>query len=413
MTSCLGLAGWAMRTTTIRAADTNWETTLASRVSGYIRFLDARRLVALAKSYHVKVDVLRRVGHFVPAGSAAHEAFEGRPPSRRTAREELLGAFDFGPTRTLQQDVEFGVLQIVDIALKAISPAVNDPTTAIGCVDQLSRILIRFASREMPSSNALRSARGLSRSRFMDRLRAVIGFGLRADTPLFDIRCGGQPAAPPCAGRYRRSHARPAVPPDPRGARTPHRAGLRWLAGRRRAETDPGKSGRARRNRCRTPGVNRLHSSPVPVKIYMQPWTEAETFGLADLRQPNRALAQYLRSVPSGIRITRARRRIQRCELARALPPNPPAARSRISTDIRIRLSAGRGSPAACASARAARPMDPPAWNSPASGLMLIRSQATGLNTVPAVSIVMCMPCLAQPLRELDDLRQRSSVRRR
>jgi uncharacterized membrane protein len=51
----------------------------------------------------------------------------------------------------LQQDVEFGVLQIVDIALKAISPAVNDPTTAISCVDQLSRILIHYASREPPA----------------------------------------------------------------------------------------------------------------------------------------------------------------------------------------------------------------------------------------------------------------------
>jgi uncharacterized membrane protein len=65
---------------------------------------------------------------------------------------EFRGAFDFGPTRTLQQDIEFGILQIVDIALKAISPAVNDPSTAISCVDQLSRILIRFASREPPAS---------------------------------------------------------------------------------------------------------------------------------------------------------------------------------------------------------------------------------------------------------------------
>ena len=65
---------------------------------------------------------------------------------------EILGAFDLGPSRTLQQDIEFGVLQIVDIALKAISPAVNDPTTAISCVDQLSRILIRVASRELPAS---------------------------------------------------------------------------------------------------------------------------------------------------------------------------------------------------------------------------------------------------------------------
>jgi uncharacterized membrane protein len=71
-----------------------------------------------------------------------------RLPPEGTA--ELLAAFDLGPTRTLQQDVEFGVLQIVDVALKAISPAVNDPTTAISCVDQLSRILIRFASREPP-----------------------------------------------------------------------------------------------------------------------------------------------------------------------------------------------------------------------------------------------------------------------
>jgi uncharacterized membrane protein len=65
---------------------------------------------------------------------------------------DLRGAFDLGPTRTLQQDVEFGVLQIVDIALKAISPAVNDPSTAINCVDQLSSIMIRFAAREPPEA---------------------------------------------------------------------------------------------------------------------------------------------------------------------------------------------------------------------------------------------------------------------
>ena len=54
------------------------------------------------------------------------------------------------------------MLQIVDIALKAISPAVNDPTTAIGCVDQLTRILIRFASRDMPEPR-LYDLRGIAR----------------------------------------------------------------------------------------------------------------------------------------------------------------------------------------------------------------------------------------------------------
>jgi uncharacterized membrane protein len=125
------------------------EVAVLSHDSGYIRFVDTRRLVALAKHYHVTIRVLRRVGHFVPAGIPLMMVSKGnRLPPEGTA--ELLAAFDFGPTRTLQQDVEFGVLQIVDVALKAISPAVNDPTTAINCIDQLSRILIRFASREPP-----------------------------------------------------------------------------------------------------------------------------------------------------------------------------------------------------------------------------------------------------------------------
>jgi uncharacterized membrane protein len=125
------------------------EVAVAGDESGYIRFVDTRRLVALARHYHVTIRVLRRVGHFVPAGIPLAMVSKGnRLPPEGIA--ELVAAFDFGPTRTLQQDVEFGVLQIVDVALKAISPAVNDPTTAISCVDQLSRILIRFASREPP-----------------------------------------------------------------------------------------------------------------------------------------------------------------------------------------------------------------------------------------------------------------------
>jgi uncharacterized membrane protein len=128
-----------------------WETPFLSPQSGYIRFIDTARLVALAKSYHVKVHVVRRVGHFVPAGTTLLMVYRGHQLSSEQ-REQLLDTVDLGPSRTLQQDVEFGVLQIVDIALKAISPAANDPSTGISCVDQLSRILIRFASREMPAS---------------------------------------------------------------------------------------------------------------------------------------------------------------------------------------------------------------------------------------------------------------------
>jgi uncharacterized membrane protein len=128
-----------------------WDTPLASDTSGYIRFIDTSRLVSLSKTYHVKVHVVRRVGHFVPASTPLLRVYKGHRLSSEQ-RAEFRGAFDLGPARTLQQDVEFGVLQIVDIALKAISPAVNDPSTGVTCVDQLSRILIRFASREPPVS---------------------------------------------------------------------------------------------------------------------------------------------------------------------------------------------------------------------------------------------------------------------
>ena len=50
----------------------------------------------------------------------------------------------------MQQDVEFGIIQIVDIALRAMSPAVNDPSTAISCVDQLSQIVILCSISRMP-----------------------------------------------------------------------------------------------------------------------------------------------------------------------------------------------------------------------------------------------------------------------
>jgi uncharacterized membrane protein len=126
-----------------------WDEPVLNDVSGYIRFLDTKRLLDLAIFHRVKVHVVRRVGQFVPAGTPLLMVYKAERLSPGHVGQ-FRGAFDFGPSRTLQQDIEFGVLQIVDIALKAISPAVNDPSTAISCVDHLSRLMIRIASREMP-----------------------------------------------------------------------------------------------------------------------------------------------------------------------------------------------------------------------------------------------------------------------
>jgi uncharacterized membrane protein len=127
------------------------ERVIVSRKSGYVRFVDVAFLVECAKTFGVQITLDRRVGHFVPAGAPLLRVVDaGRVTPEREAR--LLTAIDIGPTRTLQQDVEFGVIQIVDIALRAISPAVNDPTTAINCIDQLGRIMIVWTTRAAPPS---------------------------------------------------------------------------------------------------------------------------------------------------------------------------------------------------------------------------------------------------------------------
>ena len=106
----------------------NWQ-------SGYIRYVDIDRLIALAKAYRICAHLERRVGQFVPAGVPLPRV--SKPERGPTdCALHIIAAFDIGPTRTMQQDVEFGIIQIVDIALRAISPAVNDPSTAISCVDR-------------------------------------------------------------------------------------------------------------------------------------------------------------------------------------------------------------------------------------------------------------------------------------
>jgi uncharacterized membrane protein len=125
---------------------------ILNRRSGYIRYIDINRLVALAKAYRICVYLERRVGQFVPAGVPLARVSK---PERVAADHaiHLTAAFDIGPTRTMQQDVEFGIIQIVDIALRAMSPAVNDPSTAISCVDQLGRIIIVWIGRLPPPSH--------------------------------------------------------------------------------------------------------------------------------------------------------------------------------------------------------------------------------------------------------------------
>ena len=123
--------------------------TVAATASGYVQLVDLPGLQALAASAGASLHLLRPMGRFVPAGGAL---FAVHPPAACTEAlaQACRQAVDLGPVRTMQQDAEWGFRQIVDIALKALSPAVNDPSTAATCTDHLSRLLIRVAQRQPP-----------------------------------------------------------------------------------------------------------------------------------------------------------------------------------------------------------------------------------------------------------------------
>lgn len=120
---------------------------LANR-SGYVQLISVDDALALAQQ-GLTVHLARSMGAFVPEGAVLWRV---SPPERCTPEvaAALRSAIDLGAIRTMQQDAEWGMRQIVDIGLKAISPAVNDPSTGATCIDHLSRLLIRAGNRGSP-----------------------------------------------------------------------------------------------------------------------------------------------------------------------------------------------------------------------------------------------------------------------
>ena len=115
--------------------------------SGYLQLVDHEGLVALARRSGAIVHIAVEPGDYVAPGSAL--AYLARPGAASAAplTTACRDAFDLGTVRTMQQDVGFGLRQLVDIALKAISPAVNDPSTAGTCIDRLGSLLAALAVR--------------------------------------------------------------------------------------------------------------------------------------------------------------------------------------------------------------------------------------------------------------------------
>jgi uncharacterized membrane protein len=130
-------------------SERNWRTVPARR-SGYIQNVDNAALLRLARGRKTIVRMEYGIGEFVVRDTTLASLALKDPPDQETIAA-LQATFNISSYRTVEQDVGFGIRQIVDVALKALSPGVIDTTTAVMCVDYLTAILARIAHRQIPS----------------------------------------------------------------------------------------------------------------------------------------------------------------------------------------------------------------------------------------------------------------------
>ena len=133
---------------------------LLAPASGYVQFIQHRALVRLAAEADAVISLEHRPGHFIVRG---HRFATVWPPEAAPLVRRALGrAHVVGPYRTLSQDVSFGIDQLVEIAIRALSPAVNDPFTAMTCIDWLGENLCKIVTSWHPA-RVYRDSRGFIR----------------------------------------------------------------------------------------------------------------------------------------------------------------------------------------------------------------------------------------------------------
>ena len=130
-----------------------WAVPLVALRSGYIQTAHPEAFLPLASRHGVSVALRHRVGEHVITGTPlalmwAPSATDAVPDAQMFSRA-LNDVINIGFERTLQQDITFGMRQLVDVACKALSPAINDPYSAVQAIDHLSVIFCAMAVRPL------------------------------------------------------------------------------------------------------------------------------------------------------------------------------------------------------------------------------------------------------------------------
>ncbi|HEX4132768.1 MAG TPA: DUF2254 domain-containing protein [Pirellulales bacterium] len=118
--------------------------------SDYLQAVDVDRLLELAKQHDLVLSIEQRPGKFFFKGRDLVRVWPGAKLDDALAAD-VRAALCFGKRRTLVQDIEFAIDQLVEVAVRALSPCINDPFTAMNYLDRLGAALCLLAEKTIPS----------------------------------------------------------------------------------------------------------------------------------------------------------------------------------------------------------------------------------------------------------------------
>lgn len=124
---------------------------IKAKRTGYLQVIDDTSLMKLAHQHDLLIHLHYRPGKFVIQESHIARVYPSERVNSDLAKR-INDTLILGKERTEQQDVEFPVDQLVETATRALSPGINDPFTAIRCIDRLTAGLCHLAQREIPSA---------------------------------------------------------------------------------------------------------------------------------------------------------------------------------------------------------------------------------------------------------------------
>jgi uncharacterized membrane protein len=119
--------------------------------SDHLQIVDQERLMDLAVENDLVIRLRVRPGDFVVQGGIVAHVWKSGDLDPELL-DEVREVFVLGRARSLQQDAEFGIVQLVEVAVRALSTGLNDPYTAMNCVDRISSLLCRLSGRAFPGS---------------------------------------------------------------------------------------------------------------------------------------------------------------------------------------------------------------------------------------------------------------------